>query len=111
MIICPVHWYQAPAALKLMMDQMVCADGGNPDRSRNPRQGCRVCKAARGCWSYPRHLASRVFSVIVHGDSAGADNLRRMLTDWLTDMHLRPAGDIALLDRYVSYYRLYATRP
>jgi hypothetical protein len=60
-------------------------------------------------WSYPRHLANRVFSVIVHGDSAGAENLRRMLTDWLTDMHLRPAGDIALLDRYVSYYRPYAT--
>jgi hypothetical protein len=32
-----------------------------------------------------------------------------MLTDWLTDTHLRPAGDIALLDRYVNYYRPFAT--
>jgi multimeric flavodoxin WrbA len=31
MIVCPVHWYQAPASLKLMMDRLVCADGGNPD--------------------------------------------------------------------------------
>ena len=28
---CPVHWYQAPASLKLMIDRLVCADGGNPD--------------------------------------------------------------------------------
>ena len=31
MILCPVHWYQAPSSLKLMIDRLVCADGGNPD--------------------------------------------------------------------------------
>ena len=31
MIFCPVHWYQAPSSLKLMIDRLVCADGGNPD--------------------------------------------------------------------------------
>ena len=31
MIVCPVNWYQAPSALKLMIDRLVCADGGNPD--------------------------------------------------------------------------------
>ena len=30
-IVCPVHWYQAPASLKLMIDRLVCADGGNAD--------------------------------------------------------------------------------
>jgi multimeric flavodoxin WrbA len=30
MIVCPVHWYHAPASLKLMIDRLVCADGGNP---------------------------------------------------------------------------------
>ena len=30
-ILCPVHWYQTPASLKLMIDRLVCADGGNPD--------------------------------------------------------------------------------
>ncbi len=31
MIVCPVNWYQAPSSLKLMIDRLVCADGGNPD--------------------------------------------------------------------------------
>jgi multimeric flavodoxin WrbA len=109
MIVCPVHWYQAPAALKLMMDRLVCADGGNPDPSTTHGKDAGRAKQLEHGWQYPRHLKDRVFSVVVHGDSAGAENLRRMLTDWLTDMHLRPAGDAALLDRYVSYYRPYAT--
>ena len=40
MIVTPVYWYQAPSVLKLMMDRLVCADGGNPDptttRGKNP---------------------------------------------------------------------------
>jgi hypothetical protein len=32
-----------------------------------------------------------------------------MLTDWLTDMELRPAAEAALLDRYIGYYQPYAT--
>ena len=31
MIVCPVNWYQAPSSLKLMIDRLVCADGGNAD--------------------------------------------------------------------------------
>lgn len=31
MIVTPVYWYMAPSTLKLMMDRLVCADGGNPD--------------------------------------------------------------------------------
>ena len=30
-IVVPVHWYQATSALKLMIDRLVCADGGNAD--------------------------------------------------------------------------------
>lgn len=47
--------------------------------------------------------------MIVHGDSAGAENLRRMLTDWLTDMHLIPASAHASMDRYIGYFEPYAT--
>jgi hypothetical protein len=54
-------------------------------------------------------LAGRVFSVIVHGDTAGVENLRRLLTDWLTDMGLVAAGNGALVGRYVGYYKPYAT--
>jgi hypothetical protein len=60
-------------------------------------------------WHYPRHLAGRVFSVVVHGDAAGAVTLRRILTDWLSDMGLMAAGNAALVDGYLGYYKPYAT--
>jgi multimeric flavodoxin WrbA len=110
MIVCPVNWYQAPSTLKLMIDRLVCADGGNPDPTSTAGKDPKRAKALElAGWPYPRHLAGRVFSVVVHGDDAGAENLRRILTDWLSDIGLVPAGHKALLDRYVGYYRPYAT--
>ena len=107
MIVTPVHWYQAPTVLKAMMDRLVCADGGNPDPSSTHGKNAAEAKELERGWKYPRHLKGRVFSVIAHGDSAGVENVRRMLTDWLTDMELRPAADIALLDRFIGYYKPY----
>jgi multimeric flavodoxin WrbA len=60
-------------------------------------------------WDYPRHLAGRLFSVVVHGDTEGTDTLRRSLTDWLLDIGLEQAGASATLDRYIGYYEPYAT--
>ena len=34
LIVAPVYWYQMPSPLKLMVDRLVCADGGNPDPTR-----------------------------------------------------------------------------
>ena len=109
MIVTPVHWYQAPTILKSMLDRLVCADGGNPDPSATHGKDAQRAKAMEEGWSYPRHLAGRVFSLIVHGDTAGVETLRRILTDTLTDMQLRPAGKVALLDRYIGYYTRYST--
>jgi multimeric flavodoxin WrbA len=110
MIISPVHWYQAPSSLKLMIDRLVCADGGNPDptstRGKTPELAKEIELAG---WPYPRHLAGRVFSVAVHGDASGAENLRRILSDWLEDIGLIPAGHLARIDRYIGYYKPYAT--
>jgi multimeric flavodoxin WrbA len=110
MIVCPVHWYQAPASLKLMIDRLVCADGGNPDptttRGKNPLAAKKLELAG---WSYPKHLAGRAFSIVAHGDAAGPENLRRMLTDWLTDMEMIPAGSTALIDTWIGWYQPYAT--
>ena len=110
LIVTPVYWYQAPSGLKLMMDRLVCADGGNPDptstHGKDPEEAKRI--ELKG-WSYPRHLAGRAFGVVVHGDAEGADTLRRSLVDWLSDMHLIQAGQAAILDRYVGYYEPYAT--
>ena len=110
MIVCPVNWYQAPSSLKLMIDRLVCADGGNPDpTSTGGKNPVRAKELELKGWHYPKHLAGRVFSVVVHGDAAGVENLRRILTDWLTDIGLIPAGQSALLGSYIGYYEPYAT--
>ncbi len=109
MIVTPVHWYQAPSVLKLMMDRLVCADGGNPDPTSTHGKEAAEAKAIelKG-WDFPKHLAGRIFSVIVHGDCAGVEGLRRNLHDWLTDMKLVSAGPAAVFDRYIGYYEPYA---
>jgi multimeric flavodoxin WrbA len=110
MIVTPVNWYQVSSPLKLLMDRLVCADGGNPDPTRTHGKDARRAKELElEGWPYPRHLAGRVFSVVVHGDVEGAENVRRGLSDWLSFMHLLPAGPLAELDRYIGYWKPYAT--
>jgi multimeric flavodoxin WrbA len=108
MIVTPVYWYQAPSVLKLMIDRLVCADGGNPDptttHGKHPDQAKAI--EVKG-WDYPRHLAGRAFGIFVHGDAEGAETVRRSLTDWLLDMHLVQAGR-AVADRYIGYMGEYA---
>jgi multimeric flavodoxin WrbA len=109
MIITPVYWYQAPSVLKLMIDRMVCADGGNPDPSTTHGKKAVEAKTLElNGWDYPRHLAGRSYSVVVHGDSAGTENLRRCLSDWLNDMHLVQAGTDSCFDRFIDYFGSYA---
>ena len=110
MIVTPVYWYQAPSVLKLLIDRLVCADGGNPDPTTTHGKDPKRAKAIElEGWSYPRHLAGRTFSVVVHGDAAGAETLRRSLADWLSDIGMVPAGHAATIDRYIGYYGPYAT--
>jgi len=110
MIVTPVNWYHAPTGLKAMMDRMVCADGGNPDPSSTHGKKAAEAKSIelKG-WSYPRHLAGRHFGIVAHGDSVGAETLRRSLSDWLTDMDLISAGNFAETDGYIGYMEPYAT--
>lgn len=110
MIAAPVNWYQAPSVLKLMIDRLVCADGGNPDpTTTGGKDPLKAKELELAGWHYPRHLRGRAFSVVVHGDAAGVETLRRSLTDWLTDMELVPAGNAALVGSYIGYLRPYAT--
>lgn len=109
LIVTPVNWYQAPAGLKAMMDRLVCADGGNPDpTSTNGKDPQKAKELELAGWNFPRHLAGRTFGVVVHGDAAGTETLRRALTDWATDMKLLPVVG-AQLDRMIGYYEPYAT--
>jgi multimeric flavodoxin WrbA len=110
MIVTPVYWYQAPSVLKLMIDRLVCADGGNPDPTTTRGKGVQEAKQLElSGWHFPRHLAGRVFAVVVHGDAVGAETLRRSLSDWLCDMRLLPAMRHGGIDRYIGYYEPYAT--
>jgi multimeric flavodoxin WrbA len=110
MIVTPVNWYQAPGPLKTMMDRLVCADGGNPDPTSTHGKNAEEAKALElSGWGFPRHLAGRMFSAVVHADAAGAETLRRILMDWASDMHLIAASRKAELDRYIGYYEPYAT--
>jgi multimeric flavodoxin WrbA len=109
MIVTPVYWYQSPSVLKLLMDRLVCADGGNPDPTTTQGKDPKLAKQIElAGWDYPRHLAGRAFAVVVHGDAAGIETQRRSLVDWLTDLRLVQAGDAAGLDRYIGYYGPYA---
>ena len=103
-VLAPTHWYQSPSPLKLMIDRLVSADGGNPDPTTT--HGKHVAEAKRieqQGWDYPKHLAGRAYGVVVHGDVAGVEAHRRNLTDWLDWMGLIDAGTAARLDRYIGY--------
>ena len=109
-IVTPVYWYQAPSALKLMIDRLVCADGGNPDPTSTHGKNAALAKEMemKG-WDYPKHLSGRAYGVVVHGDVAGIEETLRALSDWLDWMGLADAGTQARLDRYIGYYEPYAT--
>lgn len=104
----PTYWYQSPSPLKLMIDRLVCADGGNPDvTSTHGKTVSEAKEIERKGWDFPKHLAGRTYGVVVHGDVAGVEVHRRNLTDWLDWMGLVDAGQMARLDRYIGYYEPY----
>lgn len=109
-LLTPVYWYQVASPLKLMIDRLVCADGGNPDPTRtHGKDPARAKEIELAGWDYPKHLAGRVYGLVVHGDVAGIEGSRRALSDWLDWMGLIDAGAHARLDRYIGYYEPYAT--
>lgn len=109
-IVTPVYWYQSPSPLKLMIDRLVCADGGNPDPTSTGGKKPEKAKALEMAgWDYPKHLEGRAYGLVVHGDVAGIEGSRRSLSDWLDWMGFIDAGDQARLDRYIGYYEPYAT--
>lgn len=110
LIVTPVYWYQVSSPIKLMMDRLVCADGGNPDpSSTHGKTPAEAKKLELDGWDYPKHLAGRAYGLVVHGDVAGIEGSRRSLTDWLNWMGFVESGALSRLDRFIGYYEPYAT--
>jgi NADPH-dependent FMN reductase len=60
MMIAPVNWFQVSSPLKLMMDRLVCAEGGNPDPTATQGKDAAAPKTIElEGWTYPRHLEGR----------------------------------------------------
>lgn len=107
-LLTPTYWYQSTSPLKLMIDRMVCADGGNPDVTSTHGKKAAEAKAIEEAgWDFPKHLAGRAYGLVVHGDVAGVEVHRRNLADWLNWMGLLDAGHASQLDRYIGYYGPY----
>lgn len=104
----PVYWYQVPSPLKLLIDRLVCADGGNPDpTSTHGKKAEEAKRIELAGWDYPKHLAGRAYGLVVHGDVAGIEGSRRALSDWLDWMGLIESGAKSRLDRFIGYYEPY----
>jgi multimeric flavodoxin WrbA len=110
LLLTPVNWYHTSSAMKLMIDRLVCADGGNPDPTTTHGKDPAKAKAIElAGWPYPRNLEGRAYAVVVHGDVAGVLDVRRALSDWLDWNGLIDAGAASRLERYIGYYEPYAT--
>jgi len=109
-LLTPTNWYHTSSSMKLMIDRLVCATGGNADPTLTKGKDAELAKKVElDGWDYPNHLAGRVFGVVVHGDVAGIEPTRYALADWLQWAGLVDAGAMSGLDRYIGYYEPYAT--
>ncbi len=108
LFVTPVYWYQSPSALKLLIDRLVCVNGGNPDpTSTHGKKAEEAKKIEAGGWDYPQHLARRIFGCIVHGDTTGVTALKDHLTNWAEDLQMIPASTKSQIGRYIGYYGPY----
>ena len=111
-IVTPTHWYQAaeraeaddrPAGLRRRRQSRSHLDPRQEGRRRRRRS------SSQG-WDYPKHLAGRVYGLVVHGDVAGIEGVAaRALATGSTGWGWSTPAPQARLDRYIGYYEPYAT--
>ena len=82
-VITPVNWYMASSPMKLMMDRMVCMDGGNPDPSSTHGKHADEAKALElgGLSGFALNLADGRVQVVAEGPRARCE----ALLEWLRD--------------------------
>jgi hypothetical protein len=94
MILAPVNWYHVPSVLKLMIDRLVCADGGNADPTTTQGKDPALAKAIelKG-WDYPKHPRGPRVCSRRCTETRGRRRMSAMrLSDWLTTLGLGARG-------------------
>lgn len=110
LLLTPVRGYRSSSVLKLMIDRLVWADGGNPDPTgTGGRDAATARQLEPNGWAVPEAAGRARLRLVVHGDMQGELEVRRALTDWLGWMGLVDAGELARLDRFIGYDEPYAT--
>ena len=120
-IVSPIYWYSMPSVLKLMVDRMVCLDGANPDpRSTLNEAGDSVKdkekakelergaeEGAESIWNYKdnKSLLGRYFTMFVHGDADGLDNVEHAISETFKWYGLT---EIKNNNQYIGYYKPYS---
>ena len=120
-IVSPVYWYSMPSVLKLMVDRMVCLDGANPDpRTTLDEHGDSVKDVEKAkelergteeggdtIWDYKSNkvLRGRYFTMFVHGDADGLDNVEHAISETFKWYGL---NEIKNNNQYIGYYKPYA---
>jgi hypothetical protein len=94
----PVNWYYTSSPLKLMIDRLVCADGGNPDPTATHGKDARQAKAIElSGWDYPKHLAGRLLPERTHdGDLKAIENPRDTQSNDGKDVEPAPGQSVEL---------------
>lgn len=93
----PVKWYKPDSVMCLLMDRLVCADGGNPDPytiNWKDREKSRALELS-GDYKFVKHLAGRAIGFVVHGDIAGESMVLSSLKLTFEWMGLEVAGPFA----------------
>ena len=112
LIVTPVNWYHVPSVLKLMIDRLVCADGGNPDPTTHARQERR--REAKAHRARRLGLSEAPGRPRVRRRRARRRRGRRATSSTRSATGSSGWGSSAraerrALDRYIGYYEPYAT--
>ena len=97
MIVCPVNWYGPPSGLKLMMDRLVCADGGNRRSDVDPWQERRTRRRRWSSTTGPiRNISPAGCSRwSCTATTAATEVVQSAISNWLRDSGLIEAGHLS----------------
>jgi len=100
----PVKWYKPDSVLCLLLDRLVCADGGNPDPDITGFKNKEACKELERSGKYPivKHLGGRSVGFFVHGDYGGQSTVLNSLVLTFSAMGFEIAGPTSVSEYMIA---------